>query len=73
MESGFIIGLCIAMAAFTAVSLVLGLLAYAKVVGMEKSTHRIQYMPVPSPTGEAGQQDAKSLAKSLMGDNYGDY
>ena len=42
--------LCISSALFAAITFVLSLVAYAKVVGMEKSTHQIQYVPVEQPT-----------------------
>lgn len=35
---------------FTMVTAIFSLLAYAKVVGMEKSTHQIQWMPVDADT-----------------------
>lgn len=38
-------------------ALVVGTLAYAKIVGMEKSTHKIQWMPVPAPTGGLALND----------------
>lgn len=44
----------------TAITSIFSFMAYAKVVGMEKSTHKIQYVPVPTdeeggfknPTGD---------------------
>lgn len=39
------------------------ILAYAKVVGMEKSTHQIQWEPVPAdPNAQTGKDLLKGLA-----------
>jgi hypothetical protein len=58
------------------VALVVATLAYARVVGMEKSTHRLQWMPVPSvdPTsavndlpvmGDVPKSRPKTLAEQM--------
>lgn len=56
---------------FSGVTAVFSVLAYAKVVGMEKSTHRIQYMPAPMPDlSDSGNPTGKDLAKQFMPDDY---
>lgn len=44
------------------------ILAYAKVVGMEKSTHQVQFQPIPTPDGEG--QTGKDLLKGLAPEGY---
>lgn len=44
--------ICIAALMFSAVTAIFSILSYAKVVGMEKSTHQIQYMPIEQPGAE---------------------
>lgn len=67
-------------AVLTVITAFFSILAYAKVVGMEKSTHRIEYMapPVPSRQDEQGNQvftnpTGKDLARRFMSDNLDDY
>ena len=56
---------------FSGVTAVFSVLAYAKVVGMEKSTHQIQYMPAPMPDlSDSGNPTGKDLAKQFMPDDY---
>lgn len=52
--------LCISSALFAAITFVLSLVAYAKVVGMEKSTHKIEYVPLEAP-----QYGAPSLDEGI--------
>lgn len=59
-----IFAICISSFMFTAITAVFSILAYAKVVGMEKSTHQIQYVPMETPGQDQGQT-AQELAKNL--------
>lgn len=46
------------------------ILAYAKVVGMEKSTHKMEYVPLPIPEDAPPPQSGKDLLKGLAPDEY---
>lgn len=41
----------------TSITAIFSVLAYARVVGMEKSTHQIQWMPVDAPTLSEDNKD----------------
>lgn len=53
----------------TTVTAIFSFLAYSKVVGMEKSTHQIQWMPVDSPDNsgdnEKSEEDIEKYEKEL--------
>lgn len=60
----------------TAITAVFSILAYAKVVGMEKSTHQIQYMPVQQPGGptlDEGIGMTNENATQMMNKLYPNY
>ena len=48
-------------------------LAYAKVIGMEKSTHKMEYVPLPVPEGAEEPQTGKELLKGLAPEDYSFY
>lgn len=50
--SEFVLVISLTAVLFSAITVIFSLAAYAKVVGMEKSTHRIQYAPLDGPSGE---------------------
>ena len=47
----------------TAITAGFSVLAYAKVVGMEKSTHKVQFVPQNDMTGPTGPELAKKFEK----------
>jgi len=49
---------------FTGVTSIFAVLAYAKVVGMEKSTHQIQWMPVDE-SAATGDELTKQMHKAF--------
>lgn len=49
---------------FTMITAIFAFLAYAKVVGMEKSTHQIQWMPVED-TKNTGEDLTKNMYKAF--------
>ena len=56
----------------TGVTAVFSVLAYAKVVGFENSTHQLQYVPVPGQDNYPTNPDAQTgpeLMKGFAGDN----
>lgn len=62
-----LLAICISSFMFSAITAVFSILAYAKVVGMEKSTHQIQYVPMDAPANDTAQSPAE-LAKKLYPD-----
>jgi uncharacterized membrane protein (DUF106 family) len=53
----------------TAITAIFSILAYARVVGMEKSTHQIAWQNVPEPTQELTEEEEKAemeRKKALM-------
>ena len=68
--SSIYLGLCIASGMMGLIATVFSMLSYAKVVGMEKSTHRIQYMPAPAPTLEEGIGMTPENASEMMNKLY---
>ena len=61
---------------FSSVALILSLLtcvfailAYSEVVGMKKSTHRIEWKPV-DPDMKVGDEFAKEVSEQLLGKKY---
>ncbi len=57
--------LAIAAFAFSITTAIFSILAFCKVVGMEKSTHQIQWMPVE---GENQNPTGKELLKQFVPD-----
>lgn len=53
----------------TGITAIFSVLAYAKVVGMEKSTHQISWEPIKVEEGET-PQNAKDLMKGLAPEGY---
>jgi len=51
---------------FSGVTAGFSILAYCKVVGLEKSTHKVQFMPVPTPQGKDANPTGADLAKKFM-------
>lgn len=70
------LSVCVGMVGFSLVSMIFSILAYSRVVGLEKSTHQIQYMPAPTPEPYSPDSDEEGpfgmnpedLAKKLVGD-----
>lgn len=55
---------------FSGVTAVFSILSFCKVVGMEKSTHRIQYMPAPIPDlSDSGNPTGEELVKKFLPDD----
>ena len=55
---------------FSGVTAVFSVLSFCKVVGMEKSTHRIQYMPAPTPDlSDSGNPTGEELVKKFLPDD----
>ena len=47
----------------TSITAIFSFMAYCKVIGMEKSTHQVAYMPVPTP------QEQEQMEKNPTGEN----
>lgn len=62
---GLTLGIAIASLIIGIVSLVFGFIACYKIIGVEKSTHTVQYMPVE----DAVKDPFKSGFDSFMGDD----
>ena len=56
---------------FSAITAIFSFAAYAKVVGMEKSTHKLQY--VPAGEGPVGKELADKMKKTLYPDDEDEY
>ena len=52
-----ILGFAIAALLFSFITATFSILAYAEVLGMKKSTHRIEYTPIEVPTSEKEQKE----------------
>jgi hypothetical protein len=54
------------------VSLAMACICWAKVVGMEKSTHQIAWMPLESEKGKAleGEELTKNMTKALSEERF---
>jgi len=51
---------------FTGVTAFFSVMAYAKVIGMEKSTHRIEWKPIPiEEQGPTGQDLVKQFEEAM--------
>ena len=65
--------ICMASAMFSVITAIFSILAYAKVVGMEKSTHRIQYVPAPSdPYQYTGSEEGEGLSGPELAQKFSD-
>ncbi len=56
---------------FAGVGMVFSFLSYAKVVGMEKSTHRLQYVPMEE--GLSGKELVTKMKDTLYPDDEEEY
>jgi len=53
----------------TSITAVFSILAYAKVVGMEKSTHQIQWQPIPEQeSGPVGKELVDKMKETMYPD-----
>jgi len=53
----------------TSITAIFSILAYAKVVGMEKSTHQIQWQPIPeAEEGLTGKDLVEKMKKTMYPD-----
>lgn len=50
MTINILIALCITSIILCSITAIFSILSFCKVVGLEKSTHQIQWMPIDSPT-----------------------
>jgi len=53
----------------TTITSIFSILAYAKVIGMEKSTHQIQWQPIPeSESGPVGKELVDKMKETMYPD-----
>lgn len=64
MKADISLILSIVSVLFTIITAIFSFLAYAKVVGMEKSTHQIQWMPVDE-AHKTGKELDKNMYKAF--------
>jgi len=53
----------------TSITAIFSILAYAKVIGMEKSTHQIQWQPIPEQeSGPVGKELVEKMKETMYPD-----
>ncbi len=63
MENLYLV-LCLSSVSLCFLTCIFSILSYCKVVGMEKSTHKVSYMPIDEAFGSSSDDLARKLADS---------
>lgn len=71
MITSISLGLAIAAFVFSGITAVFSILAYSEVVGLRKSTHRIEWQPI-DPEMKTGKEFLKEASEGLLGVKYKD-
>lgn len=67
--SNIIVAIGVTICATSALSaMIISMLAYAKVVGMEKSTHKIEYIPIDPTAKNTFGEDIKKFEREIEDD-----
>lgn len=71
MLEAICIGVALSSMIIAGVSLTMACVCWSKVVGMEKSTHQIQYVPLENESGEelTGENLEKNIMKAMGQEN----
>lgn len=59
------LSLAISAMLFSLVTAVFSVLSYCKVIGMEKSTHQIQYIPLDDKGAKSSDELAKQMSEAM--------
>lgn len=73
MDINVLIALCLLAVILSSITAIFSVLAYSKVVGMEKSTHQIQWMPVDQPNQEVIQPESEVDSRKYEEQMYKDF